>query len=99
MIDIRPVDPHRRALIVSCAVVVLYWITFAASRLLRNGPPAMPTDISALFLRKLAEAIVAGVVVYAFVWLRRGRATDAMATHAAFDLYGVAAAYALYRNR
>lgn len=235
MIDIRQVDPHRRALIVSCAVIVLYWIAFAASRLLRDGPPAMPTDIAALFLRKLAEAIVAGVVVFvllrttgekpedlgitrdglpgsigrgllwgaalfvvinvllnsvlssvlggsvdartremfrdpsaapwwvltaivgggfaeelvrvfvlsrfrrlagtlglafaiivdsivfgighlyqgtvgavsagicgallAFVWLRRGRATDAMATHAAFDLYGVAAAYALYRNR
>ncbi len=32
----------------------------------------------------------------AFIYLRRRRVMDAMLVHAAFDLLGIAAAYALY---
>ena len=35
-------------------------------------------------------------LLFAFVFLRRRRATDAMAAHAWFDLLGIAAAYALF---
>ena len=38
-------------------------------------------------------------LLFAFVFLRRRRATDAMAAHAWFDLLGIAAAYALYAPR
>ena len=38
-------------------------------------------------------------LLFAFVFLRRRRATDSMAAHAWFDLFGIAAAYALYGPR
>jgi membrane protease YdiL (CAAX protease family) len=48
-----------------------------------------------------AGAISAGFTGLAcvFVFLRRRRVMDAMLVHAAFDLLGIAAAYALYANR
>lgn len=48
-----------------------------------------------------AGAVSAGITgfLFALIFLRRRRATDAMAAHAAFDLYGIAAAYALYGGR
>jgi membrane protease YdiL (CAAX protease family) len=54
---------HRRALLASCALVVAYWLAFAAWKLAR-GVPDMPVDIPALFLRKAIEALVVGVVAY-----------------------------------
>jgi membrane protease YdiL (CAAX protease family) len=56
----------RRALLVSCGVVVAYWIGFTATRLL-GGTPHVTPDIPALFLRKLVEALVVGAVVYALL--------------------------------
>lgn len=46
-------------------------------------------------------AVSAGItgVLFALIYLRRRRATDAMAAHALFDLMGVAVAYALYGPR
>lgn len=48
-----------------------------------------------------AGAISAGFtgLVFAFAFLRRRRVMDAMLLHAAFDLLGIAAAYALYATR
>ena len=48
-----------------------------------------------------AGAISAGFtgLVFALVFLRRRRVMDAMLLHAAFDLLGIAAAYALYATR
>jgi membrane protease YdiL (CAAX protease family) len=52
-----PAGRERTGLLVSCAVIVLWWIGFAAWKLSRPDHP-LPDSISGLFLRKLIEAVV-----------------------------------------
>jgi membrane protease YdiL (CAAX protease family) len=54
---------ERTALVLSCALIVVFWIAFAAWKLTRGGDHPVPVDIFALFVRKAAEAAVLALVV------------------------------------
>lgn len=69
------VTPHR-ALLASCAILVAYWVGFAAVRLSASGPPILPDHIVDLFVRKLVEAIVLAVVTVLLLRTTRERPAD-----------------------